>query len=633
MKKTPKIKGNLYREVSIAPGAVDEKARTVTLSFSSEVPVARWDWFEVLDHAPASVRLDRLRAGGALLVDHNREDQVGVVEMVDIDSDRKGRAVVRFGRSARAEEIFADVLDGIRKNVSVGYKVHKMKLDKEEDEGDTYRVTDWEPLEISLVSIPADTSVGVGRAAEEEQDNPTQTAPVIEPVAIDKERTMKKCNKCGRDLLEDGTCPHCALAAERAAVIAQARNDEAKRVADIRAIEAKEPRAKDLADAAVRDGMSVDDFRAQVLEKIYQAKPADTPDIGLTTKEQRRFSLVRAIQAMVAGKREMAPFEFECSDAVAAKLRKSPQGCFVPYDVTYQRDLTKGTATAGGYTVATDLLAASFIELLRNRMVIRALGARIMGGLVGDIAIPRQTGGATAYWVAESGAPTASQQTIGQVALVPKTVGAYTDMSRKLLLQSSIDVEAFVRGDLATVLALAIDLAAIEGAGAAGEPQGIITTTGIGSVAGGTNGAAPTWANIVALETEVANDNADVGALAYLTNSKVRGALKTTEKATNTAQFVWENGQGPGMGMLNGYPAHVSNQVPSDLVKGGSSTCSAIIFGNFSDLIVGEWGALDVLVDPYTGGAAGTVRVRVLQDVDVAVRHAQSFAAMLDALC
>jgi HK97 family phage major capsid protein len=293
------------------------------------------------------------------------------------------------------------------------------------------------------------------------------------------------------------------------------------------------------------------------------------------------------------------------------------------------RDLVVGTPTAGGNLVATDLMSQSFIELLRNKMIVRAAGATVLAGLVGDVAIPRQTGGATAYWVAESGAPTESQQTVDQVALTPKTVGAFTDISRKLLKQSSIDVEMFVRNDLATVLALAIDLAALHGSGASNQPTGIASTSGIGSVVGGTNGLAPAWSHIVDLESEVAIDNADVGALAYITNPKVRGVLKQTEKASGTAQFVWERGSQP----LNGYPAFVTNQVASNLDKGTSvGVCSAIFYGNWADLLIGMWGGLDVLVDPYTGGTAGTVRVIELQDVDIAVRHAQSFAAMLDAL-
>jgi HK97 family phage major capsid protein len=300
----------------------------------------------------------------------------------------------------------------------------------------------------------------------------------------------------------------------------------------------------------------------------------------------------------------------------------------VPTDVL-RRDLLVGTSTAGGHTVATDLRAGDFIELLRNRMVLMGMGTQMLTGLSGNIAIPRATGAGGAFWVAENAAPTESQQAFDQVTMSPKTMGAFTDISRKLLLQSSLDVEAFVRGDLATVLALELQRAGINGSGSGAEPRGILNVVGIGSVAGGTNGAVPSFANIVALETEVAQDNADIGTLGYLTNARVRGRLKTVEKASSTAQFLWEAGNTP----LNGYRAEVTNAVPSNLVKGSSgAVCSAIIFGNFADLIIGMWGGLDLMVDPYTGSTAGTVRVVTLQDVDIAVRRAESFSAMVDAL-
>jgi HK97 family phage major capsid protein len=264
--------------------------------------------------------------------------------------------------------------------------------------------------------------------------------------------------------------------------------------------------------------------------------------------------------------------------------------------------------------------------------VVRSLGATILGGLVGDVAIPKQTGGATAYWVAESGAPTESQQAVGQLGLTPKTVGAFTDISRKMLKQSSIDAEAFVRRDLASVIALATDSASINGSGASNQPTGIRNTTGIGAVVcGDPDGAAPVWADIVALESEVAADNADVGALAYLTNAKMRGKLKTTEKASNTAQFIWPD-MPIAQQIVNGYTAAVSNQVPSDLTKGGGSALSAMLFGNWADLTIAMWGTLDLTVDPYTGSTSGTVRVVALQDIDIGVRHAESFAAIEDAV-
>ena len=380
---------------------------------------------------------------------------------------------------------------------------------------------------------------------------------------------------------------------------------------------------------ALRAGKSVEQFRADMLQHM-STQPVPTADVGLTEQEARSFSFVRAFNALAnptdRKAQEAAAFEREASDAVAAKQGRSAQGFFVPAEVQ-RRDLNVTTATAGGNTVATNLLASSFIDLLRNKMAVTGLGAQFLTGLVGNIAIPRATGGATAYWVAESNPPNESQAAFDQVTMSPKTVGAFSDISRKLLLQSSIDVEGFVRNDLATVLALAIDLAAINGSGASNQPRGLLNTSGIGDAAGGTNGAAPTWANIVELESDVAIANADVGTMGYLTNAKVRGKLKTTSKVSGQNGFIWEDG------MLNGYTAAVSNQVPSNLTKGTSSgVASAIIFGNWADLIIGQWGTLDLMVDPYSGSTSGTVRVVALQDVDIAVRQAVSFSAMLDAL-
>ena len=381
--------------------------------------------------------------------------------------------------------------------------------------------------------------------------------------------------------------------------------------------------------------------REEKIEAMGAQRAAAQSDgnIGMGEADLRKYSLLRAIRALASKDWRGADLEKEASDAVARQLGRDPQGFFVPMDWMRsgysvanmeRRDLTAGTNSAGGYTVATDVLASSFIELLRNRMMVRAAGATMLADLQGNVAIPSQSAGATAYWVAENGAPTESQQTLGQVSLTPKTVGAYTDYSRRLLMQSSIDVEAFVRSDLATVLALAIDLAALHGTGASNQPTGIAATSGIGSVAGGTNGLAPAWSHIVGLETEVAIDNADIGRLSYMTNAKVRGKLKQTAKVASTdSVMIWGDSDTP----LNGYPAFVTNQVSSTLDKGTSTgVCSAIFFGNWADLLIGMWGGLDILVDPYTGSTAGTTRIVALQDVDVAVRHAQSFAAMLDAL-
>lgn len=427
-----------------------------------------------------------------------------------------------------------------------------------------------------------------------------------------------------------------AIEKARDTAIKEAREAEAGRIRSIAALGDQHGFIKE-ASEAVQKGMSLDQFRQQVLDELGKRglKPVEnfTPEIGMNAKEAQRFSFIRAINALANPNKpdiqRAAAFEHECSEAVGKKLKKASDGFFIPVEVA-TRDLTVGTATAGGHTVATNLLAGSFIDMLRNRMMVQRMGATVLTGLVGDIAIPRQTGGATCYWVAESGAPTESQQAFDQVTMGPNTVGAFTDISRKLLLQSSIDVEQFVRGDLARCVGLGIDSAAISGSSLI---TGILNTSGIGAVVGGTTGAAPDWADAVGLWSAIAQDNADVGNLGFLTNSKVVGKLMTTEKASNTAQFVIDKfPDANGFTSLAGARCGVSNQVPSNLTKSSGTGLSAIIYGNWADLLIGMWGGMSLTVDPYTHSTTGTVRVVVLQDVDIAVRHAESFAAMVDAV-
>jgi len=606
MKKTINT-GNLTRLLDLDRSAIDEEARTVGLSFSSDAPVERWFGMEVLSHDPKHVNLGRLNDGAPLLMDHNINDQIGRVESAMVNGKR-GVATVRFSKSARGSEIFNDVIDGIRQNISVGYRINEMELDESRSEGEveTYVAKNWLPYEISVVSIPQDSSVGISRSAE--GDNVTTIINQNEEKIMTEEvKPSIDAQQVARD----------AVAKDR------------KRSAEIDAIVAQHPELKEVGKQFKGNDRAMDEFRQVALDSIQKQQPIkaaiEDSQIGMSDKEVQNFSVVRAINALVTGDWKEAGFEREMSDGMAKKINKRAQGFYIPTDVL-TRDLNVTTATAGGHTVSTDLLSGSFIDMLRNKMEVVGLGATMMNNLVGNIAIPRQTGGATSYWVAESGAITESAAAFDQVTLSPETVGAFSDLSRRLLLQSSLDVEAFVRNDLATTLALEIDRAAINGSGSSNQPTGILQTSGIGSVVGGTNGAAPDWADIVDLESAVAIDNADIGTLGYLTNAKVRGKLLQTEKASSTGQFIWSDSD-----TLRGYKTAVSNQVPSTLTKGSSSVCSAIIFGNWNDLLIGTWGGIDINIDTSTGSASGTVRVVALQDVDVAVRHAESFAAMQDA--
>lgn len=597
----------LTRALVVDRAAIDETARTATLAFASETPYERWWGVEVLDCTPSSMDTSRLRSGANLLCDHNTRDVVGVIESVEIGADRVGRAVVRFGKSVRAEEVWQDVRDGIRRNVSVGYAINEAVLVSTKDGVETYRVTDWTPHEISLVSVPADASVGVGRSIASEQA--ADRAPTEErttPTVITPSKETKMTDPV---------------------IVVEQRNH----AAEIAKIAATIPGGAELAMKSLQAGHTVEQFQAEAMRSM-STKPVATADIGLSEKEVKQFSMLRAINALAnptdASAQRAAAFERECSDASAKVMGKSARGLFIPNEVQ-KRDLLVGTASAGGNTVATDLLSGSFIDILRNAMVINGLGARMMTGLVGQVAIPKQTGSATAYWVAENAAPTESQQTFGQVTMTPKTVGGYTDISRRLLLQSSIAVENLVQTDLATVLGLAIQQAAINGSGASNQPSGLLTLLTSPAVVGGPNGLAPTWAHMIALETAIASANADVGTMGYLTNAKMRGKLKGTEKFGSTnGNPVFENGTTP----INGYQCAITNAMPSNGTKGTGTNLSAILFGNWADLMIGMWGSLDLMVDPYTGSTAGTVRVVALQDVDVAVRNIESFASMVDAV-
>jgi HK97 family phage major capsid protein/HK97 family phage prohead protease len=646
--KSVKVPERSFRSAAIERAEAGEEDRIIELSFSSEEPYERWWGVEILGHGKSEVDLSFIGSGRApFLVDHKRsvDNQIGVVEKVWLDSGT-GRARIRFGKAARATEFLERVRDGELSNISVGYSISELRLESETDGIGTYRITRWKPEEISLVTVPADETVGVGRSADEK----------VKQLSLTKDANMEN------DELETVTEPATNRAASTAATPANPagakpinREDvlriERERISEIQAIGEKHNMA-DKARDAIKSGASVAMFRGVVLDALGDAaseKMAAAGKVGLTEKEAKSFSFMRAIRAMAnptdRRAQEDARFEFEVSVAAQQALGKGAKGVLIPNDVLLLQSpehararaqmqeqraaLAYGTAAAAGRLVQTELDSSSFIDVLRNKMMVRQLGARVLNDLVGDLDIPRKSSASSATWVsAEAGNATETVPNFDLVQFRLKSLGGYTDITRKMLNQSSLDIEMLVRDDLSEAIALGVDAAALHGSGSSGQPTGIAGVAGIGAVVGGTNGLAPTWAHVVGLETEVAVDNADIGTLAYLTNPKVRGKLKTTEKASSTAQFVWREGP-----ELNGYRAEVTNQVSSTLTKGSSSgVCSAIFYGNWADLMIAFWSGVDLLVDPYTLGLSGGLRVRALQDCDVQVRRAQSFAAMLDAL-
>jgi len=582
------LEGKTYKR-SEATAFDEVEDRTFEFSFSSEFPVARYFGNEILSHEKGAADLSRLNDSAPLLFNHNPDRVIGVVERAYLDDKkRKGYAKVRFSRNPFAQEILNDVKDGVLKNVSFGYSIDKM----EEREGGDFVATSWAPYEVSVVSIPADAhQVGIGRSLEEPETEPAASAAPSTPPIPEMEDTTPNLE----------------------VVRAEAVEAERTRIAEVTSLCSKHG-MEDLGRQLVESGRSIDEARAAVLDKLnIKEEPVNmsAAEIGLSKAEARSFSFLRAINYLAnpadRSAREAAGFEIEASEAAAAKLGRQSRGITIPMDVM-TRDLNVGTATAGGNLVATELDSANFIDLLRNASALDQAGATVLTGLTGNVNIPRQSGAGTAYWVAESGSPTESQQTIDQIALTPKTCGAFTDYSRKLLIQSSIDVENMVRNDLARVIALEIDRVGLYGTGSSNQPLGLKDTTGV--LTEDFAADTPTFTEVVALESDVSGANALLGSPVYLMNSAMRGGLKTKAKDAGSGLFVMEGD------LVNGYRGVLSNQVAS----------GDLWFGNFADLIIGYFSGLDLMVDPYTGSTSGTVRVVALQDVDVAVRHPESFS-------
>jgi HK97 family phage major capsid protein len=613
-------KEKLFRLFGFNNKKVDEEKRTVGLAFSSEEPYDRTFGTEILSHNPSDIDFSFIASGRApLLLNHDFEKQIGVIEKAEIsEADKVGRAVVRFGKSKLADEVFRDVIDGIRSNVSVGYEILKMakvKDDDEDEEKPTYRVN-WRPLEASIVSVPADTTVGIGRSKDETLTDNNSSKERIE--VINRKNTMEKGNETPKV-----EAPKVNVEEQ----IVKARKDETARIKEITALGAKH-NCSDVASKAVNDGVSLAQFRGIVLDKLGDAKPLDKKDnIGLSNKESQDYSIVRAIKAMTTGNWSGAELEKEASDEISRKTGKAPRGIFIPSDIRWQRDLISGASADGGALVATNLLAGSFIEALRAKMVVKQAGALVLSGLVGDVAIPAQNAVNSASWVAENAAVTEVNPTYRQVTMAPKTLGTFTDISRHLMHQSTPAIETIVRNDIIRTLANEVDKKAIQGDGTSNTPTGILNTSGIGSVAMGTNGDQGTWAKVVETWKEVATDNADVGALAFLTSPTQVSRFMAIPKVSSSDSVMIMNDQNN----LMGYKVFSTTNSPDNLTKGtASGTCSALTFGNFNDLIIGEWGSLDISVDPYTNAAKGGTRIIGLYDVDVAVRHAESFAAIKD---
>ncbi len=654
---------------------LDEGARTLTMTFSSEAPVRRWFGNEVLSHAPGAADLSRLNDGANLLWGHDSDDVLGVVEKAWIGDDLRGYVTVRFGKDDRGNWAMAQVADGIIRNVSFMYVADDYSaddIDVNGNEDNTYTANRWLAYEVSLVSIPADQSVGVGRSASlPEQTVTVRTtarelpAPSAAPAAstIDGENPMNFRSHRPQNAAEAQTSAGGGASAPAVDLVAVER----QRTNDIVTLCRKHNVSFDDTQSMIARGIDIAAARGEVLERVLAANPqqsvaslGNNPNPDMTDKEKRSYSLLRAVAAACSNDWSKAGFEREVSAEISKRSGKqATTGFFMPTNLPFapseehlrawrmqgggqnmqsRAPYLVGTAGQGGNLVATNLLADQWIEVLRNQLVTTLLGARYLTGLVGNVDIPRQITQTGTYWVGESGAPTEAEATFDKVALRPKTIGALSKISRLMLLQATPAIEMIAREDLMAVMALGIDLAAISGSGSSNQPTGIVNQSGVASVVGGTNGANLSFDHIISLQYATKTANAPQGAAGYALNSKAIGYL-STQKAS-TGQYLWD----PAGGLTNASPDRLkgrayaeSQQLRSTLTKGSASgICSELVYGNWRELLIGEWGVTEIVVNPYgtttTEFGAGDIWLRALQTMDIGVRHGASFSVMSDAL-
>ena len=599
----------IYRRTETVEFARRGDDRTFEAVFSTDAPIDQGLGPLVLRHTPEAVNLERAKDGLPLLLDHDSRAVIGRATDFRV-SDGKLRARVKFGESNLARQVEPDVISGVRKEVSIGFRIDE--LDREG--GETLVALRWTPLEVSVVGVPADHDTGFGRSL---TANPTRRT------AMEQE-TITLPGGGGPPV--DPPCDWM-----------QTRQDEIDNI--LAAVEVHKRTGHDFSNLAARhiaNGGGLKAFKEAVLKEFPEAPiispfPAGVADrdglwSGYETSPVltdqsflgvlRGYSVCRALHALIDPKAAGdAGLEFEVSREMERRTGQRSKGLMIPWPVLYTRAFTSAN---GGSSISTDLLAGEFIDALRNRSVVLSLGPRRLAGLQGDVSISKKTGTSSANWFGgdDDTEIAESEPTLGEVTLSPKFVGGLTTISRKLMVQGTPDAEGLVRDDLVDTVATGIDLAAIQGAGVGPEPRGILNTTGL-TVNTYPNGQTPSWGNIVDQEGRVETANAAVATMAYVTTPTLKAKLKQTEKASGTAQFVWEPGREVGSGRMNGHRAEATGQMPA----------GKVLFGDWGSLIWGIWGGVDIDVNPW--GAQdfkrGSVKVRVIATADFGVRHIQSF--------
>jgi HK97 family phage major capsid protein len=643
------------RLLQVAMEAIDKEADSMLYRFSvaSEYPVAGWGENEILLHTRDAINLERL-PGMLMAWEHNHDPAVGSEPLGKVTSwditDKKSVISMRWANTELAKKYKGLVDDGIITNVSIRYTEDASI----ESDGNCI-ITRWTPIHCSLVSDPADPSVGYGRAyksnIEDTKPAPSEDAAKEETPEKDRALSTTKEGDMENNLTHPiEPTPEPVQPAQPAQPdFTELRQQEMTRVRSITAMGQRHNLAI-LAEQLIDGGKSVEEARSifdrELTERNNQKPLSKTPAgylPGFDERDNRSYSLLRAIRSLIPGEKEFTEntFEKEVSASIQAKVReqtgKAGGGFYVPWphlrllgENTRQRSvINTDVPSQGGYLVDTELRGDLFIDLLRKKSSVLSAGATFLGGLTGNLSIPRQTSGSSFYWFRGNRTIGQTTMTFDEEELSIKNIGAIMQMTREQVMQSSIDIENLARMDLAANIALALDYAAINGAGDDNEPLGILQNQDITNVPLGTNGAALTWSDLVTMRKTIKTQLGDTGTLGWIMPSTVEAELMTTPMQTSGVEgnFILK----PEQTSLIRAPFEVSEQMPTNLTKGSGTNLSSLIYGCWSEMIIANWGSL--AIDINTQGdtwRTGGVEVRAIQSADIGYRHTESFVKITD---
>nr|WP_241250701.1 phage major capsid protein [Rhodobacter kunshanensis] len=554
--------------------------RRVSVAVSSEQPVERQGYVEILRHDPAAIDLSFLGSGNApLLLDHDPRRQIGVVEKISLDGPGKVlRATVRLSASPEADQVLRDIKDRIRSNVSVGYQVLMV-----ETRGERTIVTRWKPYEVSIVSIPADETVGVGRAFDPAPGDTQQK----EIVAMTEQTKLTPSHAA--QIMDLGHRHGMADAAYR----------------------------------AVEEGTSLSDFRQKVLARIGNAplNPGfdhETPRGGVRVP----FHLGNYLRGRITNDWSDARDEREQS-AELTRSARGVRGMVVPIEALHTRAPMLTTGVAGPLTTV-EHRGDLFIDALRPASFAIQAGAQMVGGLTSDVSIPRETTAPAASWITEGGSIAEGNPAFDNVTLNATMLAARTTVSRKALLQGIPQMDDLLKRSINAQFASALDAAVISGSGVAPIPRGIQATVGINSFAAAGAGAV-TWEEIIAAWAAVASDNImPDSSMAWVAHPTVAAILRNTEKFAGSSGEpilgdVTEIRDGSILaGTIMGRPAFETSH----------ASATTLTLGRMSDVLIGQFGGVDFVIDEYTGASTGTIAIYAYAFFDITVRRPQSFCVI-----